>query len=291
VEDSSTARETSLPGVSRAPGYGGNGHLTNSVITFREVGVRFSSETIYDDLTFDVEEGEFLCILGPSGCGKSTSLRIMGDLLAATTGEVAVGGRAPTDAWQDIAYIFQSPRLVPWRDALGNVALAMELRFDRMARSEIEARARELLSLVGLATDMRKFPSMLSGGERQRVAIARALSVDPKIILMDEPFSALDLNTRRRLREEIISIWRTTGKTIVFVTHDIDEALVLSDRVLLMSNKPTSLLETIEITEPRPRTIETSSGLRAHKAHLHALFRTLEPEALEDIEPAKEANA
>ena len=265
--------------------------LTESVITFRGVGVGFSTETIYDDLSFDVREGEFFCILGPSGCGKSTSLRIIGDLLRASGGEVRVDRRAPDQAWQEIAYIFQSPRLVPWRDALGNVVLGMELRFDRMPRAEMEQRARELLDLVGLASDMGKFPSMLSGGERQRVAIARALSVDPKIVLMDEPFSALDLNTRRRLREEIVSIWRKTEKTIVFVTHDIDEALVLADRVLLLSNKPTRILDTIEIAEDRPRTIEGSADLRAHKAHLHALFRTLEPGAAEESEHQREARA
>jgi NitT/TauT family transport system ATP-binding protein len=250
--------------------------LNASIITFQQVGVRFSSETIFDGLTFNVVEGEFLCIIGPSGCGKSTSLRIIGDLLNASSGEVIVDGRAPADAWDDIAYIFQSPRLVPWRNALGNVVLAMELRFKSMGKNAMEARARELLLLVGLEADMEKFPSMLSGGERQRVAIARALAVEPKIILMDEPFSALDLNTRHRLREEIISIWRKTGKTIVFVTHDIDEALVLADRVLLLSNKPTSLLETIEITDIRPRVIDDSPALKEKKAHLHTLFRSLE---------------
>ena len=258
--------------------------MTESVIVFCGVGVEFSSERIYTDLSFDVREGEFFCILGPSGCGKSTSLRVIGDLLRASGGSVRVDGRAPSDAWQEIAYIFQSPRLVPWRDALGNVVLGMELRFDGMSRAEMEERARDLLALVGLASDMRKFPSMLSGGERQRVAIARALSVDPKLVLMDEPFSALDLNTRRRLREEIVSIWQKTEKTIVFVTHDIDEALVLADRVLLLSNKPTRILETIEIAEDRPRTIEGSAHLRAHKAHLHALFRTLEPGTTEEPE-------
>ena len=257
--------------------------MTENVITFREVGVAFSTETIYTDLTFDVREGEFLCILGPSGCGKSTSLRIIGDLLGVSTGEVTVDGKAPSAAWQEIAYIFQSPRLVPWRNALGNVVLGMELRFERMAKAAMETRARELLSLVGLAADLEKYPSMLSGGERQRVAIARALSAEPKIILMDEPFSALDLNTRRRLREEIISIWRKTEKTIVFVTHDIDETLVLADRVLLLSNKPTRILETIEIAEERPRTIEGSEELKAHKTHLHELFRTLEPESNDEM--------
>jgi NitT/TauT family transport system ATP-binding protein len=145
-----------------------------------------------------------------------------------------------------------------------------------MPRSKREAVAREHLALVGLQRDMKKYPSMLSGGERQRVSIARALSVDPRIILMDEPFSALDLNTRRRMREEIVRIWQETGKTVIFVTHDIEEALVLADRVLLLSNKPTRVLNIIELSEPRPRAIDETASLRAHKEHLVALFRTLE---------------
>ena len=166
------------------------------VVRFDEVTVRFGNETIYDRLSFDVEDGEFLCILGPSGCGKSTSLRLMGDLLAIQGGRVEIEGRAPDAAWDRLAYVFQSPRLVPWRTALGNVILGMDLRFDGIAKAEKAARAEQLLDLVGLTADAGKFPAMLSGGERQRVAIARALSVEPDIILMDEPFSALDLNTR-----------------------------------------------------------------------------------------------
>jgi NitT/TauT family transport system ATP-binding protein len=237
------------------------------VIEFRDVAVRLGDELIYDRLSFTVREGEFLCILGPSGCGKSTSLRVMGDLLDVTSGTVSVDGRPPTQAWQRLAYVFQSPRLAPWRDALDNVTLAMELRFDRPVKPEMRARAAELLALVGLDGDTHKYPAMLSGGERQRVAIARALAVDPKIVLMDEPFSALDLNTRRRLRQEVTSIWQKTGRTIVFVTHDIEEALVLADRILLLSNKPTTVLEQIEIESPQ---------LRAHREHLHALFAELE---------------
>jgi NitT/TauT family transport system ATP-binding protein len=132
------------------------------------------------------------------------------------------------------------------------------------------------LSMVGLQNDMDKFPSMLSGGERQRVSIARALSVDPDIILMDEPFSALDLNTRWRMRAEIIRIWQETGKTVIFVTHDIDEALVLADRILLLSNKPTRALETITLEQERPRIIEKSESLNKQKDYLISLFRNLE---------------
>lgn len=250
--------------------------MSQDILQFQDVTIRFNDETIYKDLTFSVRPGEFLCILGPSGCGKSTSLRVMGDLLSVDEGTVTVEGEPAREAWAKLAFVFQQPRLVPWRTALANVMLGMELRFDKSKKSERVKKARGLLEMVGLGRDMEKYPSMLSGGERQRVAIARALSVDPHIILMDEPFSALDLNTRRRLRAEIISIWQSTGKTVVFVTHDIEEALVLSDRVLLLSDKPTRVLEIIEIDAKRPRTIETTPALRRHKEHLITLFRTLE---------------
>jgi NitT/TauT family transport system ATP-binding protein len=248
-----------------------------AVIEFTNVGVALGGERIYDGLTFSVRKGEFLCILGPSGCGKSTSLRLIGDLLPASAGEVRVEGRAPAEAWDRIAYVFQAPRLVPWRTALGNVMLAMELRFGRGNRAEMTRRCRALLDLVGLGGDVDKYPRMLSGGERQRVAIARALAVDPQIILMDEPFSALDLNTRRLLRSQVIDVWEETRKTIVFVTHDIDEGLVLADRIILMSNKPTRVMETIAIDEPRPRDIASTPALGVHREHLYHLFRQLQP--------------
>jgi len=250
--------------------------MPNDILEFRDVTVRFREETVYRNLSFAVREGEFLCILGPSGCGKSTSLRLMGGLLPFDSGTVEVEGEPPSKGWQKLAYVFQQPRLVPWRDALGNVMLGMELRNGDTGRPAMEAKARSLLELVGLGRDAGKYPAMLSGGERQRVAIARALSVDPDIVLMDEPFSALDLNTRRRLRAEIITIWRETRKTVVFVTHDIDEALVLADRILLLSDKPTQILETIEITEPRPREIDSTPALKQQRTHLIGLFRQLE---------------
>ncbi|MBI3453398.1 MAG: ABC transporter ATP-binding protein [Rhodospirillales bacterium] len=251
-----------------------------TIIRFDNVTVALGDEAVYDRLSFSVREGEFLCILGPSGCGKSTALRVIGDLLDRAGGEIVVDGRTPTEAWGEIAFVFQSPRLAPWRSALGNVLLGMELRFGRGDRRRREARARELLALVGLERDMEKYPAMLSGGERQRVAIARALAVDPKIVLMDEPFSALDLNTRRRLRAEIEEVWRRTGKTVVFVTHDIDEALTLADRIILLSAKPTRVLETIVVDEPRPRAVAASARLQNLRARLVELFGELEEEAV-----------
>jgi NitT/TauT family transport system ATP-binding protein len=249
---------------------------TEPVIALRDVELWLGEEQIYRSLALDVRNGEFCSILGPSGCGKSTLLRIIGDLLSVSQGEVKVAGQAPHEAWQNIAYVFQSPRLALWRNALDNVLLGLELRFGRGDRQERIKEARNLLQLVGLGNDMEKFPAMLSGGERQRVAIARALAVKPKVILMDEPFSALDPQTRSRMRAEVERIWLETGKTIVFVTHDIDEALQLADRIFLLSPKPARVVETISLTAPRPRSADDRS-LVAQKLHLQELFRNIEP--------------
>jgi NitT/TauT family transport system ATP-binding protein len=229
-------------------------------------------ELIYGDLSFRVEAGDFFCILGPSGCGKSTSLRVLGDLLSLDSGNVRVNGRPPAESWSDIAFVFQSPRLVPWRNVLANVLLGVELRFGRAEARKRKEQGRKLLAMVGLADAAEKYPLMLSGGERQRVAIARALAVQPSIILMDEPFSALDPNTRKRLRGEIERIWADTGITVIFVTHDIDEALTLANRVIVLSAKPTHVLETVEVTCPRPREVSSDPELARLQSRLRALF-------------------
>jgi NitT/TauT family transport system ATP-binding protein len=244
------------------------------IIQFAGVTTRFGRDVVYGDLSFSVRQGEFLCLLGPSGCGKSTALRLIGGLLDPDAGRVAIGRQTPHEAWDRIAYVFQSPRLAPWRNARDNVALAIELRTPEIGKAERRERAQMLLARVGLARDAEKLPRMLSGGERQRVAIARALAVEPEIVLMDEPFSALDPNTREQLRAEITELWRQTGKTIVFVTHDVDEALVLADRIILFSAKPSRIVETIEVAEARPRTVGASPALRTLRERLLGAYRT-----------------
>jgi NitT/TauT family transport system ATP-binding protein len=269
----------------RAPAGDHEPSLLDRAIHFQGVRLSFSGEVIYDSIDFEVRRGEFVCLLGPSGCGKSTSLRLIGDLLSADGGQIAVDGRPPSEAWQEVAFVFQSPRLAPWRNALENVLLGVELRLGREEARRRTALARDLLALVGLANSAHKYPSMLSGGERQRVAIARALAVEPDIVLMDEPFSALDPNTRRRLRQEIERIWQQTGRTVLFVTHDIEEALVLADRIVLLSNKPTRVLEDIAIDAPRPRHPSTHPGLIALRERLTRRFASLEPTHLKEDDP------
>jgi len=244
--------------VAEAPSrYRASGEIASSspqqeIVRFDRVLTRLGDQVIYDHISFSIKAGEFICILGPSGCGKSTALRLIGGLLQPDSGDVVIAGGTPANNWKRIAYVFQSPRLAPWRTALANVEMGMELR-GGWTRNERRERALNALQLVGLHKEAARLPAQLSGGERQRIAIARALAVDPEIILMDEPFSALDPNTRALMRNELLELWNKTGKTVIFVTHDIDEALVLADRVLAFSRKPTRLERSLSIDQPRPR--------------------------------------
>jgi NitT/TauT family transport system ATP-binding protein len=245
------------------------------IISFSDVGLRLGDVPIYDNVTFDVAPGEFVCLLGPSGCGKSTALRLMGDLLPMQDGTITVGGRTPAGAWDRLAYVFQQPRLLPWRNALANAAFGLEMRQPEIPKADRESRARTQLEKVGLGKDLEKMPLMLSGGERQRVALARALALDPEIILMDEPFSALDPNTRLRLRDQIIELWEHSDKTVIFVTHDMDEALYLADRIVVMSNKPARVASILEVGQPRPRDVLGDERLLAQRRTLLQLFRDM----------------
>jgi NitT/TauT family transport system ATP-binding protein len=253
-----------------------------AAIEFRDVALRLGDQTIYEHLSFSVGTGEFLCLLGPSGCGKSTALRLIGGLIPALSGNIAVAGQSAAKSWDRLAYVFQSPRLLPWKSALDNAAYGLELRFANMSRQERRARAATQLARVGLSADGHKMPAMLSGGERQRVAIARALAIDPDIVLMDEPFSALDPDTRERLRRQIVELWQGSGKTIVFVTHDVDEALFLADRIILLSPKPAQIAKDVAVTAPRPRDVKNDPTLATLRAELIAFFQNMGERAFQE---------
>ena len=212
------------------------------------------------EVSLTIGDGEFLTVLGPSGCGKTTLLRIMAGLEPANSGEILVDGTPVTGPGPDRAMVFQSFALLPWANILSNVAFGLELR--GVSKSEREARAEELIDLVGLKGFEKRLPLELSGGMQQRVGLARALAVDPKILLMDEPFGALDEQTRRLLQEELLVIWEQTGKTVLFITHSMEEAVLLGDRVVLMSARPGRIVDTVHVPLPRPRAsaIDDMSG-------------------------------
>ena len=215
-------------------------------------------------IDLDIEHGEFVSVVGPSGCGKTTLLRIIGGLLSPAFGVVRVGGSTPDDAKrrQSIGPVFQDSSLLPWRTVAGNVRLSIELRRNRVGKSD-DREVDHLLNVVGLAGFRESYPYQLSGGMKQRVALARMLAVSPEIMLMDEPFGSLDEITRTNMGYELLRIWEQRPATVVFVTHSISEADMMSDRVVVMSPRPGRLISTVQIDEPRPRerTIEQSKRL------------------------------
>ncbi|MDR0709798.1 MAG: ABC transporter ATP-binding protein [Spirochaetaceae bacterium] len=233
--------------------------LDNPVeIAFKNIGMTYYAAeglgvTALKNISFNISKGEFVSLLGPSGCGKTTLLRIIADLIKPTTGTIYVGGELPADARQRRRYsmVFQNAVLYDWRTVRKNVRLPLEIL--KVPREEREKRVDAMLDMVGLSNFKDHYPRQLSGGMQQRVSIARALAVNPEILLMDEPFSALDEFTREKLHEDLLAIWRKTHKTVVFVTHNIAEAVFLSDKVCVLSPHPGRLSAVIDIDLPRPR--------------------------------------
>ncbi len=231
--------------------------VNETEIMLKNIGMKYDSGvTALTNVSIDIKKGEFVSLLGPSGCGKTTLLRIIADLIKPTSGEISVGGETPESARLKRKYgiVFQSPVLYDWRTVKKNVILPMEIL--NVPKPDREERAMQMLELVGLKDFANHYPKQLSGGMQQRVGIARALAIQPEILLMDEPFSALDEFTREKLHEDLLRIWRKTNKTIVFVTHNIAESVFLSDRVCVLSPHPGRLSAIIDIDLPRPRTAE-----------------------------------
>lgn len=206
-----------------------------------------------EEVSFAVHPQEFVCIVGPSGCGKSTLLRLLGGLLPPTSGRVLFEGAALAAPRRDIGFVFQRLNLLPWRSAMANVTLPLEL--DGVHATEAERRAQAVLELVGLVGFERSYPRDLSGGMAQRVALARALAHDPQVLLLDEPFASLDALTRERMAQELMRIWQARRKTVVMVTHSISEAILLADRVLVLSSRPGRLKLELPVALARPRTL------------------------------------
>ncbi len=226
-----------------------------AVVSADAVGMRFGGQQAIDNLSFEVHDGEFVAIVGPSGCGKSTTLRIVSGLATATSGTVRAHGSEVMRPLQDAAMVFQAPVLLPWRRTVENILLTAEMRGEPAAAHR--ERAGKLARLAGLEGFERHYPHELSGGMQQRVSICRALLLDPSLLLMDEPFGALDVMTREKMGFELQRIWTATRNTVLFVTHSISEAILLSDRILVMSPRPGRIKTDIPVALERPRSVET----------------------------------
>ena len=241
--------------------------MINPVVLIQNINKVFGEGTpnrvhALKDIDLVIQPNEFISLIGPSGCGKSTLLRIIGDLTAITSGQVTINGKSAHQARLDRNYgmVFQAATLYDWRTVTKNVQLPLELM--KYPREKKETRTREMLALVELSDFAKHFPWQLSGGMQQRVAIARALAFEPSILLMDEPFGALDEMTRERLNLELLSIWEKTHITVIFVTHSITEAVFLSTRVIVMSARPGRITHDIKIDLPQPRNTDTREHVR-----------------------------
>ncbi|WP_430480473.1 ABC transporter ATP-binding protein [Streptomyces sp. P11-1] len=265
------------PSAGAGAGAGTGAGVGAASVQLADVDVRFRSKkrdvTALSDISLDVAPGEFVAIVGPSGCGKSTLLKLVAGLLTASSGEVLLGGERVKGPRHDIGYVFQRAALLEWRSALRNILLQAEMR--RMPSARARARADELIRMTGLTGFEDAYPHELSGGMQQRVALCRALLHEPPVLLMDEPFGALDALTREQLNTELNRIWRTTGTTVLLVTHSISEAVYLADRVVVMSPRPGTITEIIEVGLPAERDYGETLGrpeFRAATARIRELL-------------------
>ncbi|WP_413701798.1 ABC transporter ATP-binding protein [Psychromonas sp. KJ10-10] len=232
----------------------------NSYVSMKGVGHRYDpnpdAPMAIEDIDLDIHRHEFVAVVGPSGCGKSTLLRLVSGLLIPSAGEVSVFNRSVTEPRDDVGIVFQTANLLPWLTVRKNVLFPLKHKYGFYSPQD-EKYADELLEMSGLSQFAEKMPGELSGGMQQRVGIVRALLLNPDILLMDEPFSALDALTREQMGFDLLKIWEKNPKTVLFITHSISEAVLLSDRILVMSKRPGTVLDLIDVNLPRPRTAET----------------------------------
>jgi sulfonate transport system ATP-binding protein len=214
---------------------------------------RFGDLLVLDSIDFTVAEGEFLAIVGPTGCGKTTFLNCLSKLTPTTDGNIFIEGEVADPRKHNISFVFQEPTCLPWRTVRENVAYGMEVK--RFARNDVNKRVDYMLDLVGLMSTQNLYPNQVSASMVQRITVARAFAVDPDLLLMDEPYGQLDVKLRFYLEDELVRLWQTLGNTIIFVTHNIEEAVYLAERILVLSNKPTHIRAEIEVDLPRPRNL------------------------------------
>jgi len=227
-----------------------------------------------DDVSFDIRDSEFICLVGPSGCGKSTLLRMIAGLEPVSSGEILMGNKKVTSPSPSIGFVFQEYTLFPWRTVEKNVEFGLEIK--KLSPTEREQVASKYLDMVGLSKFKDSYPHQLSGGMRQRTAIARTLAVNPEILLMDEPFGALDAQTRNILQEQLLDIWHKEKKKVLFVTHNVDEAVFLADKVIIMTARPGRIKDIINIDIPRPRVRTETEVNKVRTVILKSLFEEVQ---------------
>ena len=238
-----------------------------SFLTINKVGKVYHGERTEEvialsDISVTCQKGEFICIVGSTGCGKTTLLRLIAGLETPSTGEIQMAGKIVNDINHNVTMVFQQYSLFPWRNVIDNICFSFEVK--GMKKNEHYAKARELIALAGLAGFEKAYPYELSGGMQQRAAIARALACDPKMLLLDEPFGALDERTRHRLQEKLLEIWQKEEKTVLFVTHNIDEAVFLASKIVIMRDRPGTIEEEISVDLPRPRDRRSKEFIDLH---------------------------
>ena len=244
--------------------------MSENIVEVKNLVKCFGDLKVIDNISFNVKKGEFLCIVGPTGCGKTTFLNSLTKLYDITSGEILVHGEPVNPQKHNLAYIFQEYSTMPWLKVAENIRFGLEIK--GFPKAEIEKRTEEVIRLVGLSDYKNYYPRSLSASMLQRVVIARAFAVSPELLLMDEPYGQLDIELRYRLEDELIRLWQLTGTTVIFITHNIEEAVYLGEKILVLTNKPTSIKETIDNSLPRPRNI-TDKDFVALRNHVTRLIK------------------
>lgn len=222
-------------------------------IEVRNLTKRFGDLLVLDEISFNVGEGEFLSIVGPTGCGKTTFLNTLSKLIPSTTGDIFIDGEVADPKKHHLSFVFQEPTCLPWRTVRENVAYGMEVK--KVPKEEMEKKLDQIMGMVGLADCAGLYPNQISASMLQRIAVARAFAVNPDLLLMDEPYGQLDVKLRYYLEDELVRLWEKLGSTVIFVTHNIEEAVYVSERILILSNKPAKIKAEVKVDLPRPRSL------------------------------------
>ncbi len=254
-------------------------------LSVQNLSKNFDGLEVLDDVSLEVTEGEFVCIVGPSGCGKTTFLRIVGGLETTNGGVIEIDGNPVDRPGADRGFVFQADSLLPWRRVFNNAFIGLEV--NHRTSDEEKSMTRKLLELVGLGGFEEYFPRQLSGGMRQRVNLARAIAVNPEVLLMDEPFSGLDAQTREIMQTELLRIWRDGRKTVIFITHQIDEAVYLSDRVIVFGRRPGRIKDIVPIELPRPRELSIKRD-EAFAPYVDRIWKQIELDVRESVMQGEE---